>query len=190
VGNRKAARNVNVDESCIRRWRKQRHEIIGNKRTHLESEYENERRLTRESEATWLVLKAELSQWITQKTTKKNLKLTPAVVLLQAQIIAIENQIEDFAEDMAWAEEFLNNCVQCCNQDLGQFTLPKKYESLQESLLEQIRRHDQYVQSECSVYAEDVEECEYVEQKFDISESLSPVVDFPVIPESNESVII
>ena len=96
-GNRRAAFENGINESMVRKWRKQKTELGGCKKT---------RKSFRACKARWPELKTELADWI-QVLIADGRGLTTVQVRFKAVEMAKSKGITDFTGNVAWCFRFM-----------------------------------------------------------------------------------
>lgn len=144
-GNRAAGKHFDVDESCIREWRK--------KKTVLEAIPKDKKSLRFKKER-FPSLEKELSDIISEMQKSDNLKISACQVKQMALDIAKRNNIENFVAGTSWCYRFMRKL----NLPVRKFT--KKEQSLldtwkrkQESFITLVKQNlkDVHLENLCNI---------------------------------------
>ncbi|KAL6491395.1 hypothetical protein MHYP_G00017400 [Metynnis hypsauchen] len=96
-GNRAAARQFSVNESMVRKWRKQENELRQVKKS---------RQSFRGNNARWPQLEDQLEQWISEQRTAGR-SVSTVTIRLKATTIAQEIKLENFQGGPSWCFRFM-----------------------------------------------------------------------------------
>ncbi|KAL6468461.1 hypothetical protein MHYP_G00219850, partial [Metynnis hypsauchen] len=96
-GNRAAARQFSVNESMVRKWRKQENELRQVKKS---------RQSFRGNNARWPQLEDQLEQWISEQRTAGR-SVSTVTIRLKATTIAQEMKLEKFTGGPSWCFRFM-----------------------------------------------------------------------------------
>ena len=91
-GNRAAAREFNVNESMVRKWRKQEDDLRQVKKT---------KRSFRGNKARWLPLEDKLEQWVVEQRAASR-SVSTITIRMKATALASELNINDFEGGPSW----------------------------------------------------------------------------------------
>ncbi|GAA6106901.1 uncharacterized protein LOC109957941 [Tachysurus ichikawai] len=96
-GNRAAAKEFNINESMVRKWRKQENELCQLKKT---------KQSFRRNKARWPQLEDQLEQWINEQRTARR-SVSTVTIRLKATKIAQDMKIEHFQGGPSWCFHFM-----------------------------------------------------------------------------------
>ncbi|KAJ1185329.1 hypothetical protein NDU88_002123 [Pleurodeles waltl] len=96
-GNRAAAKKFNINESMVRKWRKQQNELRQAKTTKQSS---------RGNKSRWPQLEDQLEQWIIEQITTGR-SVSTVTIRLKATTIAQDMKIEHFQGGPSWCFRFM-----------------------------------------------------------------------------------
>lgn len=124
-GNRSAARLFNVDESMVRRWRK-------NKNSYIEVPNKNKKTQKRHRKAKWPAIDTAMKKWVVEQRAK-GLQVHGVSILREARIFAKQHKIP-FNGSPKWVFLFMkrNKLVRRAVTSTGQH-LPDDWEEKMES---------------------------------------------------------
>lgn len=97
IGNRGAARENDIDERCVRRWRKEKDVL---------EKMPRQKRARRGGKVSWPVLEANLEKWIKDQR-EKNLPVSTVRIRMQAKMIAEQMGITNFKGGPHWCYRFM-----------------------------------------------------------------------------------
>ncbi|KFM63799.1 Pogo transposable element with KRAB, partial [Stegodyphus mimosarum] len=97
IGNRAAAREFEVDERCIRRWRTEKEEL---------KNMPQQKRAKRSGTVRWPNLEDDLADWIKEKRGK-GMAVSTVKIRFQAKFIAKQMNINDFKGGPCWCSRFM-----------------------------------------------------------------------------------
>ena len=97
IGNRAAARELDVDERCIRRWRSEKSDLENMPKM---------KRAKRSGTAHWPQLEDVLEKWFLDQR-EKGLSVSTVKIRLQARIIAANMGISNFNGNPNWCFRFM-----------------------------------------------------------------------------------
>ena len=118
-GNRKAATELNVDESMIKRWRKQEHKLRHTTKS---------RKSFRGNTPRWPDLEDNLKHWVLEMRSVGR-SISTVSIRLKAKALAKDMGITNFTGAQSWRTRFMkqNNLSIWCNTTLSQ-RLPADFE--------------------------------------------------------------
>ncbi|XP_007245626.3 pogo transposable element with KRAB domain isoform X1 [Astyanax mexicanus] len=96
-GNRAAAREFNVNESMVRKWRKQEYDLLQVKKT---------RQSFRGKKARWPELEDRVEQWVIEQRTVGR-SVSTVSIRLKAAAVARDMNIDDFRGAPSWCFRFM-----------------------------------------------------------------------------------
>uniref|UniRef100_A0A146PAS9 Tigger transposable element-derived protein 7 n=1 Tax=Fundulus heteroclitus TaxID=8078 RepID=A0A146PAS9_FUNHE len=96
-GNRAAAREFNINESMVRKWRKQEDDLRQVKKT---------KRSFRGNKARWLPLEDKLEQWVVEQRAASR-SVSTITIRMKATALASELNITDFKGGPSWCFRFM-----------------------------------------------------------------------------------